>query len=280
MIKDPEVIDYLCQYDHVAVYSKTIVEWMNRHRSLIISDATMLRILQSLVDNHRYKTRDGSTLLHVLCMHSADIRFFDFLLTKGHCDPNYLDNNGKTPLQMTSDSRIMTKLIEHDAKITAEDVFKLITSDKRDSIINEILTLSARKGAILCPNELNSDGYTALHLACKAENPARVNSLLSEAHCDPNIKSNSEEVALQMTTNPVIIKDLIRHGAKTSIMYASYQNSLGTNKPVQPPVKVFIVGNPSVGKSTLTAALKKKVGFIASIFFGKVSKKNSWNSST
>ena len=48
-------------------------------------------------------------------------------------------------------------------------------------------------------------------------------------------------------------------------------NSLGTNKPVQPPVKVFIVGDPSVGKSTLTAAFKKKIGVIARIFSGKVS---------
>ena len=73
-----------------------------------------------------------------------------------------------------------------------------------------------------------------------------------------------------MTTNPRIIKDLIRHGAKTSMMYESYQNLLGTDKPVQPPVKIFIVGNPSVGKSTLTAALKKKLGVIARILSGKV----------
>ena len=74
-----------------------------------------------------------------------------------------------------------------------------------------------------------------------------------------------------MTINPEIIKVLVRHGARTSIIYESLQNSLGTNKPVQPPVKIFVVGNPFVGKSTLTAALKKKIGIIARIFFGKVS---------
>ena len=471
MTTDPKVINYLCQHDHVAVYSKTIVGWMSR--DWLIDDSTMLVILKSLVENHRYKTRDGSTLLHV-CMRiffrAYKERFVDFLLTEGHCDPNCLDSNGqmplqltssprimtiliehgarmtadvvfklitssnvdsvkneiltlsirkqamrwnpnelngngytalhlackadnpstvnillskahcdpncldgngKTPLQVTSDSRIMTILLEHGAKMTADVVFKLIMSSEKDSIIHEILVLSIRKQAmrwnpnelngngytalhLACiannpstvnallseahcdpncldgngktslqvtsdsrimtillehgakmtadvvfklimssekdsiiheililsirkqailwnPNELNSDGYTALHLACKADNPTRVNLLLSEAHCDPNVKSNDEDVPLQMTTNPEIIKNLIRHGAKTSIMYESHRKHLGTDKPVQPPVKVFIVGNPSVGKSTLTAALKKKVGVIARIFPGKVS---------
>ena len=375
MTANPQVISCLCQHNHIAVYSKTVVEWMNR--DLLIFDATMLLILKSLIENHRFETKDGSTLLHVLCTHiifrANKEKFVDFLLTEGHCDPNCSDSNGKMPLQLTSSPRIMIKLLEHDAKMTADVVFKLTTSSKTDFTVNEILSLSARKGAILCPNELNSDGYTALHLACKANNftrvnillseahcdpnvkryhrsnretplyvtsdskimtkliehgakvtadvvfklitsnkmdseineilslsirkqamlwnpnelnsdgytalhlacktniPTRVNILLSEAHCDPNVKSNNEEVALQMTTNPDIIKDLIRHGAKTSIMYESYQYSLRTNKPVQPPVKVFIVGNPSVGKSTLTAALKKKIGIIARIFSGKVS---------
>ena len=224
MTINPKVIHYLCQHDHVAVYSKIIVNWMNQLWS--IDDITMSCILKSLLDNHRYKTEDESTLLHVLCMHSfvcaSTMQFVDFLLSELHHDP--------------------------------------------------ISNCSKRKQAILWnPNELDGDGYTALHLACKADNPTRVNILLSEAHCDPNVKSNNEEVPLQMTTNPEIINDLIRHGAKTSIMYASYQNSLGTNKPVQPPVKVFIVGNPSVGKSTLTAALKRRItGIFSRIFFGKV----------
>ena len=214
---------------------------------------------------------DGYTALHLACK-ADNPSTVNILLSEAHCDPNCLEGNGKTPLQVTSSPRIMTKLIEHGAKMTADVVFKLITSSNIDSVKDEILTLAIRKQAMLWnPNELNSDGYTALHLACKADNPTRMNLLLSEAHCDPNVKSNNEEVALQMTTNPEIIKDLIRHGAKTSIMYDSYQNFLGTNKPVQPPVKVFIVGNPSVGKSTLTAALKKKISVIARIFSGKVS---------
>ena len=274
MTTNPKVIDCLCQHNDVEVYSETIVKWMKNLETF--DDATILHVLKSLADNHGYKTKDGSTLLHVLCMHSfvrANMeKFVDFLLTECHCDPNCLDSNGQMPLQVTSDSKIMTKLIEHGAKMTADDVFELIITNEIDSKITEVLSLPIRKQAMLWnPNELNSNGYTALHLACKAGNPSLVNLLLSEAHCDPNFKSINEDVPLQMTTNTEIIKNLIRHGAKTSIMYESHRKHLGTDKPVQPPVKVFIVGNPSVGKSTLTAALKKKVGVIARIFSGRVS---------
>ena len=340
---------------------------MNNYAS--IDDKAMLCILRSLVDNHIYKTQDGSTLLHLTCNDVNGIfrdrkRLIHYLLAECYCDPNCLDSKGQMPLQLTSDPRIMKTLVEHNAKVTTDVVFKVVKC-VTDSRAMELLNLSTRKGTMLWnPTDLNSDGdtaihlafkldkpaiinclltevkcdpnannhlesllelttnleiakilikhgaratpasvlrfeameapetkpeliklmittwncddrnsdgFTALHLACKADSPTSVNLLLSVAHCDPNIKSNDELVPLQMTTNAEIIKDLIRHGAKTSIMYESYERSLGTNKPVQPPVKVFIVGNPSVGKSTLTAALKTKIGFIARIFSGKVS---------
>ena len=363
---NPEIIDYFCQHDRVQVSSKTVAEWINNIWS--IDDTAMLSILKALVDNHKHRTKDGSTLLHIICstknIFRDTIRLIHYLLTEGHCDPNCLNSNGKMPLQLTSDIRIMKKLVRHGAKMTTDIVFKVISSKRiTETKASELFTLSTKKRTMLWnPNDLNSNGYTALHLACKHNKPAIVDCLLTEAkcdpnandrsplelttkfgiakmlikhgarvtpelvlrfeareaipnkyklielmlttwnpddrdsngytalhlackagspttinrlltvaHCDPNIKNNNEEVPLQMTTNPEIIKNLIRHGARTSIMYESYQKSLGTNEPVEPPVKVFIVGNPSVGKSTLTAVLKKKVGIVARILsLGKV----------
>ena len=368
MTTNPKVINYLCQHDQVAVVSERIAQWMY-NRS--IDDAKMLCILKALVNNHRYRTKDGSTLLHITCytyvVFRDKIKLIHYLLTEGHCDPNSLDSKGQMPLQLISDSKIMQLLIEHGAKMTTDVVFKVISSGHiSHSRAIELFTLSAKKGTMVwnthdlnsndetalhlackrdkptivnyllteakcdpnayqcpplesttnfeiakmliehgarvtpkivlrfeamevinndykviqlmlttcswSPDDKDSDGYTALHLACKAGSPTTVNRLLSVAHCDPNIKSNNEEVPLQMTTNPEIIKDLIRHGAKTSIMYESCQNSLGTNEPVKPPVKVFVVGNPSVGKSSLTAILKKRLNIVARLFTsGKVS---------
>ena len=365
---NPEIINYFCQHDRVEVSSKTVVEWINNIGS--IDDTAMLNILKALVDNHRLTTKDGSTLLHIICstenIFCDKIRLIHYLLTEGLCDPNCLNSKGQMPLQLTSELRIMKKLVRHGAKLTTDIVFKVISSNHiTEAKASELLTLSTKKRTVLWnPNDLNSDGYTALnlacklnkpaivnyllteakcdpnanksplelttnfgivkmlikhgarvtpelvlrfesreaipnkhklielmlttwnpddrdsngytalHLACKAGSPTTINLLLTVAHCDPNIKSNNEEVPLQMTTNSDIIKDLIRHGAKTSIMYESKtcQNTLGTNEPIKPPVKVFIVGNPSVGKSSLTAALKKKLNIVARFFTsGKVS---------
>ena len=367
---NPEIIYYFCQHDRVEVSSKIVAEWINNIGS--IDDTALLSILKALVDNHRLTTKDGSTLLHIICNTDSEKNIFrdkiiliHYLLTEGHCDPNCLDSNGKMPLQLTSDIRIMKKLVRHGAKMTTDIVFKVISSKRiTETKAIELFILSTKKRTMLWnPNDLNSNGYTALHfacklnksaivdcllteakcdpnandrsplelttnfgivkmlikhgarvtpelvlrfeareaipnkhklielmlttwnpddrdsngytalhLACKAGSPTTINLLLTVAHCDPNIKSNNEEVPLQMTTNSDIIKDLIRHGAKTSIMYESCQNTLGTNEPVKPPVKVFIVGNPSVGKSSLTAALKKKLNIVARFFTsGKVS---------
>ena len=251
---------------------------------------------------------DGYTALHLACiaiMINPDL--VKLLLSVAHCDPNVKSKKEEVPIQLTSDLSIMQTLIEHGAQITTDVVFKLISMhNSTDCRVIELIKLSTRKGTILWnSNDLNGDGYTALHLACKddnciivkfllfvahcdpniikggidghtalhlackADNSTIVKFLLSVGHCDPNSKSNSDEVPLQMTTNPEIIKDLIRYGAKTSIMYKSFKKALGTNKPLQPPVKVFVVGNPSVGKSTLTAALKIEKGIIRFFFFRK-----------
>ena len=64
------------------------------------------------------------------------------------------------------------------------------------------------------PDDSDSDGCTALHLACIAGNPDLVELLLSVAHCDPNVKSKNKEVPIQLTTDLRIVKTLIEHGAQ------------------------------------------------------------------
>ena len=173
-----------------------------------------------------------------------------------------------SPLELTTNLEIAKNLMIHGARLTPKLVLSFLAMEASP---NERISLTKLMLTTWNPDDRDDDGNTALHLACVDGHPSRVNLLLSVAHCNPNIQTSSGEVPLQMTTNSEIIKDLIRHGAKTSIMYESYQKPLGTDKPIQPPVKVFIVGNPSVGKSTLTAAIKKKLGFVSHIFSRKVS---------
>jgi hypothetical protein len=133
MTTNLEVINYLFQHDQVSVSSKTIIEWLNN--PLSIDDKTMLHIiLQSLVDYHKNLmvltiTKDGSTLLHVVCTCSTsrDTKsLVEYLLTECQCDPNCLDIKGQMPLQLTSDLRIMKSLVVHGAIMTTDVVFKVI----------------------------------------------------------------------------------------------------------------------------------------------------------
>ena len=231
------------------------------------SSVTEMLLLSSskktLVWNPDDTNEDGDTALHLACKVDKPV-IVRFLVTEGRCNPNYKNIENKVPLELTINLDCVTILIEHGATLTPEILLKYIAEE---SIPKHLLP-----EVIHNPDYTDSDGNTALHLACKADQQSIVNFLLSQAHCDPNINNNKDEVPLQMTTNPDIIKNLIKYGAQTSMMYESHKSALGTNKPIQPPVKVFVVGNPSVGKSTLTAALKMELKKIKKLLkFKKVS---------
>ena len=111
----------------------------------------------------------------------------------------------------------MKTLIERGAQMTKDVVFKLISvhNNYEDPRVTELFKLSTTKGTTLrYPNCMNCDGYTALHLACKADHFTIVNYLLSVAHCDPNIESENIELPIQLTSDISIMKALIERGAQ------------------------------------------------------------------
>ena len=63
----------------------------------------------------------------------------------------------------------------------------------------------------LNPDLLDSNGNTALHIACRVNKPALVPFLLNEARCDPNVKNQNKCVPLDIAINPEIIYQLCRH---------------------------------------------------------------------
>ena len=86
--------------------------------------------------------------------------------------------------------------------------------------------------------------------------------LLEEAKMDPNAKNNDGQTPLDLTSDADIIRELIRHGANPQDVYKTHGKVLGkrsSKQPLQTPVKLFMVGNPSAGKSTLTKALQSEM---------------------
>ena len=161
---------------------------------------------------------DGYTALHLACKGNR-LTLAKLLLSVAHCDPNVKSKNinEELPIQLTTDFRIMQTLVEHGARMTTNIVFNLISMHNTDSRVSDLFELSVTKETMLWnPNDLNSNGYTALHLACKANRLTLVKRLLSVAHCDPNVKSKNinEELPIQLTTDLRIMQTLVEHGAQ------------------------------------------------------------------
>ena len=79
---------------------------------------------------------------------------------------------------------------------------------------SEILLLSSTKKTMLWkPSDVNDDGDTALHLACKVDKPAVVKYLLKHGHCNATVKNLRNELPLELTVNIDTVSLLVEHGA-------------------------------------------------------------------
>ena len=85
--------------------------------------------------------------------------------------------------------------------------------------------------------------------------------MLKEANCDVNSTTSDGETPLSLVRShdTDIIKELIRYGANPKNVYLQYTRELPqqcSKQPAESAAKVFILGYPGAGKSSLTAALK------------------------
>ena len=86
--------------------------------------------------------------------------------------------------------------------------------------------------------------------------------LLEEGRIDPNAKNNAGQTPLDLTSNADVIRELIWYGANPRHVYKTYGKVLGKHslkQPLKTPVKLFMVGKPSAGKSTLIKALQSEI---------------------
>ena len=101
------------------------------------------------------------------------------------------------------------------------------------------------------PTLTNMDGNTPLHLACKNADKfpgilevARL--LVSNPVVDPSCVNNAGHTPIELTNNFQLIQDIYQFTEKK------------TKHSVQTYIKLFIVGNPATGKSTLVEAICKE----------------------
>ena len=202
-------------------------KWSDRECTDIIKNLTITKQW----DPNSSCNSVSDTVLHLsVIYHRYEVILY--LLSQTECNPNRRNKKGNTPVQLLIPNREWS-----DSECI--DILRILTSNKQWD-----------------PNSIcNSRGDTVLHLSVRYQRPKMIHFLLYEAKCDPNYRNLNKLTPLQLATDSVVIRDLIRCGANPENVYESFGKTVGLENPLIPPVKVFIMGNSGVGKSTLTKAL-------------------------
>ena len=127
---------------------------------------------------------------------------------------------------------------------------------------NDLKTILKRRG-IIDANVQDKDGFTPLHIACQANHVNGVKILLTVYGIKLSVMTKTGETPITLATDSTIIKLLIEHGADPHPLYEKHRNffvnvSKSNGKPPPTPVKLLVVGNASVGKTTLIQSLQNE----------------------
>ena len=103
------------------------------------------------------------------------------------------------------------------------------------------------------PSCRDNCGNTPLHIACRYGRLEVVKILLQTGQIDPSCTTESGEAPIEIAKDKLIIRELIRKGAQTRGMRLNHFQPASLQEAL---MRVFVVGHPSSGKSTLVKALQ------------------------
>ena len=94
-------------------------------------------------------------------------------------------------------------------------------------------------------------------MAGKEKVTAMITYLLEHGHCDPNCATHDGKTPLDLARHPEHIRLLLKFGAtpNESNTYKCFPEHF-ENQPADMAVKMFVLGNPGAGKSTLVKSLQ------------------------
>ena len=228
-----------------------------------------LAILKYLVEDLRCDINlpescaDG-TLLHIACTNDQ-ISIARYLISEYQLDPSTPRVYGETPVHIASSQGHLSLV-----KYLSEELGCSLAV--RDEAGDTPLHLSARNDRsdvvsyLLergCETDVtNNSGHTPLMVACRCGKRDTVKLLLEVGKADPNCQSHTNESPLQCTRDKAIIKELVRHGANTTNFLSNVLEYHRKLLPLKTLVRMFVVGHPMAGKSTLVKALQELTGGI------------------
>ena len=243
----------------VRILSSTLTDLADERES---EATTLLNIIKFLLKLPMYLlgSEDQHTIFFLLCK-LGWLGYVKTMVQKYKCDLEPRDSHQCVPLHYVcryGHGNVAMYLVNLGCNPNIIDKFKRTSLHHACCSSDVELVKYLITSANCDPSQTDKYGNTALHLACRNNVSDVVKYLLSEANCDITAKNGIGQTPLELTTNLEIIKELIRHGANPADVYKNHGKVLGTKHPLVPSVKVFVVGNPFAGKSTLTAALQNE----------------------
>ena len=204
------------QFSHLSIDRNS--RWSLLHSACQVGelDTVKFLVVGKYVDPH-CRDSNGLAPLHIAC-ENGHLDIIKYLIQEVDCDPMCMTSNAWTPLHSAS-------------KYGRVDILKYLIEEKQ------------------CNSKCKAfKSITPLHLACRHGHLETVVYLINYHSSMPQDNSILDE-ALSSGNDDIILL-LLSHGSSN----VQYQGPGGSNL-VQPALKVFLLGNPMSGKSTLVQAM-------------------------
>ena len=236
------------------------------HYACKMNDTQMVSILLSS-GKFQVNAQDpvyGKTALHYACNATEiDEELVKALTAERECDISIADNSGETILQIAF-KRELYKIIRILLLISQKSISNVVNNTIQGSSILYVACDNSDHEMIECLvsvencllNVQDETGMTPLHIACKRNDIRAVRILLSNEKCDTTVLDKYGKSAVEYTNDYDILRELFRHGANPSPLYHRY--ILNRRKIPTSFVKVFVLGDSGVGKTTLVESLQRE----------------------
>ena len=236
----------------------------------------VLALLEKYSCGPNTKDNEGNSPLHVACM-KGDLSLVQTLIAHG-ADLNALDEHGYTPL-MTAvkyrNSEVVKLLHDHgcDINVTASNGWSLLHIAVSKGHIEMLKMLVSKIG--MSPLVVDEAGDTPLHVCAKLGHNDCVRSLLEDFQSPIYIRNRAGKTPIDVALGNVkpLFDDYLSHSSQA--IQADYQTMQQLAKKkfsgAHHIAKLFVVGHPRAGKSSLVEALKREGFFIS---FSRVSEKS------
>ena len=212
---------------------------------------------------------EGS-LLHVACSNSDSVDLVRYLVSDCGLDPNAPRQYGETPMHVAC-SRGNLEVVKYLSEElgcslevqdeTGDTPLHVGCQNNHQSVVKFLIERGCKVDVV------NKGGLTPLAVACRYGKQDAAKLLLELGKADPNCHNDEKLSPLQCTRDKGIITELIRHGANTAKFASSMLDSAGKDTVEEALVRMFIVGHPMAGKSTLVEALQEVNGRVQGRLF-------------